>query len=213
MTINTSDAPTGRASLHATTGRLAAVATALLLVLFLVLSVSRAAFTIDTVNPGNSVSASGISLTDNDDNSAMYAATNVDPTTTLTHCINVTYTGGFDVPPVHLYVPTVAPGALAQYLNVKVELGVADSLVTPAPAFSTDCTGFVPDVTVGPPTALGTIYDGSLAAIGNDYATGITAWDPAATETRPFRFTVTVGSDPTAAGTSALWDFTWETQG
>lgn len=225
MSTTTPAGATSRASLHATTGRIAAVATALLLVLFLVLSVSRAAFTATTANDGNSVSTGTVSLTDDDLGAAMFVtdptdpddgqpteyAANLGPNDSVEHCINVTYDGAFDPQMVRLYIdPAQAPGGtLAQYLDVEILLGTVS-----ASSFNT-CVGFVPDPLVGGINPGRIEFDtlANIAANHQSYATGINTWDPAGTgETRAFKFIVTVQNNPAAAGLAATnWGVTWET--
>ncbi len=205
--------PLARSSLHATAARLAAVATALLLVMFLVLSVSRAAFTATTENAGNSISAGDLALTDDDGEAAMFfELTDIGPNDPQVNCIKVTYTGDFDPAMIRFYVPAdLAPaGDLAPYLDVKVELGAPASLG----GFG-DCTGFVPDPTVNLLDP-GVVADGTLANMAankTDYSSGYDAWDPSASDSRVFRFTVEVRNDAGAIGQSATgWGFRWETQ-
>jgi len=112
-------------------------------------------------------------------------------------CIRVTLDSDGDVPePVVLYAAEVR-GALAQYLDLTVEVG-------PDGGFG-DCSAFVPDAV---------LFTGTLADFGaghGAFGSGLTAWEPlAAGESRSFRFTAAVRDLPEAEGLSAGFGFTWE---
>ena len=220
MNTPTLDSPQ-RASLQSTTGRIAAVATALLLVLFLVLSVSRAAFTASTDNNGNTVTAGGVTLTDNDAGQVLFTIENAAPGEPDEQCIDVRYECAFDSGDVDMYVrptdPATSLGDLAPFLNVTVD--IVDLGDVPLVANPThDCTVFnaaagigglgLPLPLTGPAS---TIYDGALSDFASDHATGEFAF-AAEQGTHAFRITVEVQNDPAAAGLSAGWDFVWETQ-
>ncbi len=188
-------------SLHATVGRLGAIGTALLLVTFLVMSVSRAAFTSSTDNASNSVSTGSILLTDNDSGSSMFNATGLLPLVPVVNCIQVDYAGSLDPTAVALYATAPPTGLLDTYLTLKIEIGPAN-----ADLFGT-CTSFAPT---------STLYNASLesfATTHSSYGTGLSTWNPAAgSEGRAFRFTVTVQDISAAAGTTTSFGFTWETR-
>jgi hypothetical protein len=182
--------------------RLAAVAGALLLVMFLVVSVSRAAFVDTTDNVGNSMATGTLSLTDDDLAVAMFAnVTNLVPGNTVTNCINVDYAGSLDPTAVQLYTAGAPTGALGAYLDLVIEIGTGGGFG--------GCTGFTPS---------SSLYTGTLAGVAgfatlhSDYSTGLTTWDPAGAENRTFRFTLTVQDQPAAAGASSTFGFTWETR-
>ena len=78
------------------TGRLlgyAAVPAALLLSGAMVFQSSQAAFTASTSNGPESWSAGTVALTDDDATSVIVSATNLRPGSTVTKCINITYSG------------------------------------------------------------------------------------------------------------------------
>lgn len=188
-------------SLQATTVRLAAVGTALLLVVFLVVTASRAAFSATTINAGNSVSTGTVTLTDDDSGTAMFdTLSNLAPLSTATRCIHVDYTGSIDPDPVLLYIDTTPTGTLDQYLDLTVEIGPDN-----ADAFGA-CTSF---------SASSTLFSGTLesfASTHDSYANGLSTWDPSGVESRTFRFVITVQDDAGANGQSAGWGFTWATE-
>lgn len=193
----------GRASLQSTTGRIAAVATALLLVLFLVLSVSRAAFTANTENPNNSIDVGGVTLTDNDADAALFtiAAADALPGADIVRCIQVRYEGNFSSGNVKMYAtgldgadPEVDPplpiGDLAGFVNITVEsieLGdvpLTPEVITPAvPAIVEDLANGIVAVP-GIPAIHCTVFDvleGALIApetVATDYATATLAAFP-----------------------------------
>ncbi|BAN02751.1 hypothetical protein YM304_24370 [Ilumatobacter coccineus YM16-304] len=224
--------PTERSSLHATTGRIAAVGTALLLVLFLVLSVSRAAFTASTSNDNNSASsAAGITLTDNDAGFALFTtavdplnplasgnAADLTPATPVEQCIRVQYDGDFTSGDVMMYVTGIdAADTLADYLNVRV-----DRLATPGdPVAFTETPGNqLHDCAYmnaqDPPEALpnannDNIYNGTLADFPATHADNLSSM-PGSDGVYTFRITIAVQDDPEAAAKDATWNFVWETQ-
>jgi hypothetical protein len=112
-------------------------------------------------------------------------------------CIRVTLDGDVLTEPVRLYAAEVQ-GALAQYLDLTVEVG-------PDGGVFGDCSGFVPG---------STLFSGTLSDFGAGhgyYDAGLSAWAPLALgESRSFRFTVTVRDVPDAEGLSAGFGFTWE---
>ena len=85
-----------RTSVQATVARMTAIAGPFVVVTFLVLSASRAAFTATTANSGNSVAAGTVSLVDNDVGAAMFALTDLSPGANFDRCIEVEYTGSID---------------------------------------------------------------------------------------------------------------------
>ncbi len=200
--INPEEMPRrGKSSLNATAARLGAVGTALLLVVFLVLSVSRAAFVSTTDNASNSVSTGSLSLTDDDSGTAMFSSvTGLVPLNTVTRCIQIDYAGSINPVPVLLYASGAPTGTLGTYLDLTIEIGP-----TNADAFFS-CASFA---------ASSTLYTGTLAGFAStydSYANGLTTWDPAGTDARTFRVTVTVQDNPLAAGLTAGWGLTWETR-
>ena len=178
--------------------RLGAVVAALLFVAFLVVSVSRAAFVATTENAANSVSTGTVVLTDDDSGVAMFNnITNLGPLDVRSHCIVVEYSGSLNPAAIRLYSAGAPTGTLASYLNLSIDMGTGGTFA--------DCTGF---------TSSSTLYTGTLDGFATtypDYANGLTTWDPAGpTETRTFKFTLTVQDVAAAAGKTAGFGFTWE---
>ena len=148
-----------------------------------------AAFSATTSNTGNSFSTGSVTLSNNLGASAMFSVTDMAPLQVEgPECIEVTYTGSLDAA-VTLYGTTDA-GGLDAFLDLVVEKGAT-------------CAAFgVPDE----------LYNGTLAAYPDDFATGIV--DPDATwtsgETAAYQFTVTLQNDPLAQGLDVEQAFTWE---
>ena len=143
-----------------------------------------------------------IDLTDDSAGTAMFSdELSLVPGVPDEQCIQVTFDGSVDPQPVVLYAQSV-DGALAPFLDLTVETGPTDGGV-----FG-DCSGFVPTAE---------LFSGTLADFGaahTGYDSGLGTWDPSgATESRSFRFTVTVRDDPVAEGLSAGFGFTWEARG
>ncbi len=197
------DANGGRSGTAMT--RFSAIGTAIILVGFLVMSVSRAAFVATTDNIDNYAETGQLTLTDNDLGVAMFpevgAATMTDGDS-MESCITVTYAGDYDPNAVKVYLAS-ATGGLAPHLSVKIE----QSTIVGITAGFDNCLGFV---------AESILYDGPLPALGGDYTNGVGTWDPTDTLdlTRSYRFTVTVTPvNGGGAGSTADFGFTWETQG
>ena len=171
----------------------------------MVLTTSRAAFSAQTQNTANSISAGDVDLVDDDSGSAMFSVTNMAPGDTTQACIAVTYQGTIaDPSAVKLYSGGFTDsGTLADELDITVEVGTGGS--------SAGCTGFTPSSTVFATNTL-TNFDTTHA----NYTNGAVGWDPASTpESRTFRFTITLPSDATDSVqgdsvTSLI--FTWEVQ-
>ncbi len=204
-----------RSSLHATTGRIAAVATALLLVAFLVLSVSRAAFTASTANANNSITTDAfVTLRDNDNDVALFTVVDATPTDSFERCIHVQYEGSpsAGANDINLYVTDLTTGGpglgnLAPYLNVDVDVVRIDDDDFADPA-APDC-----DVFEAEAGATG-VYDGLLSAFGTDYDGGATAFpapDPDEIATYAFKVTIDVANVAAASTANAGWSFVWET--
>ena len=214
-THHTVHAGRGRSSIQAVTGRIAAVFGAVAVCGFLVMSVSRAAFTASTGNDNNSVSAGDeIVVSDDDAGVALFSATGVTPTTEIEKCVRVDYSGDFSSGDLMLYATPVSPavdlGVLATYLNIDVDR--IDTSAVPYAALpgdaTHDCTAFnAVDVV----TPADNIYSGTLAAFPSAHSDNLSAM-PGVDGTYSFRFTISVVDDPAAAGESAEWNFVWETQ-
>ena len=125
------------------TVRVVAFSAAMLLLTMLVVTRSQAAFTASTSNTGNGFTAGDLSLFDDDDDTAMFNATGMVPGSSVTECITVTYDGDVTPAPVRLY--GTGTGALAPFLDLRIEVGTGGS--------SSSCAGFTPS---------GTLFDDTL---------------------------------------------------
>jgi hypothetical protein len=165
------------------------------------------AFSSQTANAGNTFAAGTVLIADNDLGDAMLSLSNAQPGSTDTSCILVTYSGSL-ASTVRLY--GTVTGALASYLNVTVTRGD-----DPDPVFD-DCQNFQPDNTDYIGAGNGVVYQGLLSAFPANYTGGLvdpTAGAPetwSSSESRVYRFVVTVADDNAAQGLSATASFSWE---
>ena len=177
--------------------RLTAIVAAMVLLSFVIVTSSRAAFTDTTDNTGNSFDSGSVIITDDDGGSAMFAATAMTPGEPVIECIELTYSGSLVPADVRMY--GVSAGVLATYLDTTIEIGTGGSFG--------DCTGF---------SAGSTLYTGTLAnfsATHTDWASGLATFTaPANPTSQTLRFTVDVQNDPLAMSQSATATFTWEAQ-
>jgi hypothetical protein len=160
-----------------------------------------AAFTATVSNTGDSIASGTVTISDNDASTALYALTNQGPGASTQRCIHVTYTGSLPAT-VHLYRTGTLTNGTA--FNLQIERGSGVTGAFPS------CTGF---------TSAATIYTGTLAGLGTNFATGVDAkgssW--AQNDGVDYRVTISVVDDPTpnahatvvSSGTHA---FTWEAQ-
>lgn len=119
------------------------------------------AFSSQTDNPGNVVTAGSVTLADNDAGTALYTLTAAKPGDSQTSCIKVTYSGTLNAN-VRIYTPSTI-GELGPNVTLKIEPGTQTT-----PSFPS-CTGFTPD-------SGGALFEGTLssfAAEHNSYANGI----------------------------------------
>lgn len=119
------------------------------------------AFSSQTDNPGNVVTAGSVTLSDNDSGAALYALTAAKPGDSQQSCIKVTYTGTLNSN-VRIYTPS-SIGELGPNVTLKIEPGTQTT-----PSFPS-CTSFTPD-------SGGALFEGTLAAFGSEhstYATGL----------------------------------------
>jgi predicted ribosomally synthesized peptide with SipW-like signal peptide len=79
------------------------------------------AFSSQTDNPGNVVTAGTVALADNDAGSALYSIANAKPGDSQVSCVKVTYSGSLDAS-VRLYTPSTI-GALGPSVSLKIEPG------------------------------------------------------------------------------------------
>jgi hypothetical protein len=168
------------------------------------------AFSSQTENSGDVITAGTVTLEDNDGGVALYNVTNAKPGEAKTSCIKVTYKGSLPAT-VKLYTPTTTIGALGPYVNLKVEAGTQTSSTFPS------CNEFTP-LASNP-----TVYEGTLTAFATEhgsYANGITTNPAGATKwetnnARVYRFTATLSSSaPESAqgATTGSHAFRWEAQ-
>jgi camelysin-like metallo-endopeptidase len=167
------------------------------------------AFSSQTDNPGNVVTAGTVTLSDNDGGSALYSLTAAKPGDSATSCIEVTYDGTLDAT-VKLFTPS-SIGDLGPHVDLMIEPGTQAS-----PSFPS-CSGFTPD-------AGGALFDGTLASfaaahdsyangLADDPGTSATAWET--DDTVVYRVTATLAADAPAdaqgdsTGTHTL---RWEAQ-
>lgn len=167
------------------------------------------AFSGTTKNEGNSFATGTVTIADNDTNNAMFSLTGLRPGQTGSagaKCIKVDYTGSLAAN-VRLYGSTTS-GNLGTYLDVKVTRG---TLVLPS---GFDCSTFTADATEYiSGQGSGVIYNGTLSAFPNAWATGIQY--PASTwsngTSAAYKFEAAVQDDNGAQGQNATGvTFTWE---
>ncbi|MDX6214281.1 MAG: hypothetical protein QOF82_3368 [Frankiales bacterium] len=169
---------------------------------------SYAAFSGTTSNPGNSLTAGTVTLTDAANGSAMLTATGLKPGSTGTACLELTY-GGNLAAATKLYVAggdltTTTPSNLAPYLTLKVDEGAGSAA---------NCSDFVPSANDYNPTGSTALTLTTFASSATSFANGVGAWMPAgAGATRDYRFTWTVQDNNAAQGLNATVTFTWEAQ-
>lgn len=192
-----SRAPRARVGVALSAGTAAVVSS------LLVWQSSYSAYNAPTSNPPNNWATGTVALTDDDSNTALFAASNLKPGSTGTKCIVVTSNGSLPSA-VKLYGTGYSTtNALGASLLLSVTQGTGGSFGS--------CTGFTPLATGS------SVYSGTLAAFtASNYATGLGTWAPTGTagETRTFQFTYTVDANApnsTQAGTASI-GFTWEAQ-
>jgi hypothetical protein len=187
----------------ATTARLAAAGVGLAAAGVLVIQGSNAAFTANTDNNGNSVSAGTVLLEDDDANTKLFDVTGLNGGQTLTRCINVTYKGSL-TSDVKLY-GTVGGTGLAPGINTTVDVGTGA-----AGGASFGCGGFTQD-------DAGAEFTGTLAGFGTahtNFSNGVGENDDATNPTtKSYRVSMTLSNDDSYQGKNATVSFTWEAQG
>jgi predicted ribosomally synthesized peptide with SipW-like signal peptide len=166
------------------------------------------AFSSTTSNPGNEFQAGTVTLSDNDSGTALYNNLAAKPGTTVTKCINVTYTGSLDAD-VKLYVPE-SIGALGAYTDLTITPGTQTT-----PSFPS-CTGFTP-------ASGGSIFNGTLSAFATahnawsnglgTYPSGATKWTTNNNVVYQITATVDAATPDTAQGaTTNSHSLTWQSQ-
>ena len=170
---------------------------------------SYSAYSATTVNPTSNWATGTVALTDDDNNTAAFTASNLKPGSTGSRCIVVSSTGSLPAS-VKLYGTGAATTkALASDINLTVTQGTGGSFGS--------CTGYAP-LTSG-----SSVYTGTLAGFGStatSFSNGLGSWTTAGVptggtaETRTYQLTYTVNpntTNDTQGGTAAL-GFTWEAQ-
>ena len=170
---------------------------------------SYSAYSATTVNPASNWATGTVALTDDDNNTAAFTATNLKPGSTGSRCIVVSSTGSLPSS-VKLYGTGAATTkALASDINLTVTQGTGGSFGS--------CTGYTP-LTNGSGVSSGTLAD--FGATATSFNTGVGSWSTTGSgtvanpETRTYQLTYTVKADATndtQGGTAAL-GFTWEAQ-
>jgi hypothetical protein len=149
-----------------------------------------AALSSTTANPGNSMQAGTVALTDNDGGSAMLSLNSAPLGASDTSCIKTSYSGSL---PSNVRHYASATGALSPYLNLKVTRG------TGANTFD-NCSDFTGDTSNYFGKGAGVIYDGKLSNYPSSWATGIV--DPGAGN----QYSSMVGATPGLVGYWRLGD-------
>lgn len=180
----------------------AAALTALALVVFMIASVTRAAWTDTTRNDGNAWDTGTVSLTDSQNGTAMFTVDNLAPGDVVTRSITVTNAGslpldvklyGENLQATEITNSLLETEKLSEYLNVKI---------------GTTSGGH--DVYTG--TGIGTLL--GFATDHTGWANGTSAIDLAAGGTQTYYLWVELDSDTPQGfeGASAEIDFVWEGQ-
>ena len=170
---------------------------------------SYSAYSATTVNPTSNWTTGTVALTDDDNNTAAFTASNLKPGSTGSRCIVVSSTGSLPAS-VKLYGTGAATTkALASDINLTITQGTGGSFGS--------CTGYAP-LTSGSSVYTGTLAGFSSAA--TNFSNGLGTWTTAGTgtvanpETRTYQLTYSVRTETTndtQGGTAAL-GFTWEAQ-
>jgi len=129
------------------------------------------AFSSQTDNPGNVITAGTVTLEDNDGGSALYALTAAKPGDSKASCIKVTYKGSLPAT-VRLFTPSTI-GELGPQVTLKIEAGTQASASFPS------CEGFTAF------SSGGTLFEGTLssfAAEKNSFANGISTFPTGTTK-------------------------------
>ena len=170
---------------------------------------SYSAYSATTVNPTSNWATGTVALTDDDNNTAAFTASNLKPGSTGSRCIVVSSTGSLPSA-VKLYgTGATTTKALASDINLTVTQGTGGSFGS--------CTGDTP-LTSG-----ASVFTGTLAGFGStatSFSTGVGTWNTAgvasgaAAETRTYQISYSVRTETTndtQGGTAAI-GFTWEAQ-
>ncbi|WP_267421722.1 MULTISPECIES: hypothetical protein [unclassified Curtobacterium] len=166
----------------------------------LIATASYAAFSDTTENAGNSWRTGAVTLTDDDQGTALFDVADLVPGSTGSNCITVT-ANTTNASTVKLYTAAQSDDdTLPKHLNMTVQRG---SLGTPG-----DCTTF---------TSTSTVHDGTLAGLLelDSFGEGLDAWAPAtgtASATYQFDYDLDTDTPNTAQSSEAGTTFVWEAQ-
>jgi predicted ribosomally synthesized peptide with SipW-like signal peptide len=167
------------------------------------------AFSSQTDNPGNVITAGTVVLEDNDGGSALYSLTAAKPGESKASCIKVTYKGSLPAT-VKLFTPSTI-GELGPFVNLKIEAGTQASGTFPS------CEGFAAFGTGG------TLFEGTLSAFATEkdsfangistFPTGTTKWETNNTVVYRVTATLSASAPDTAQGkTTGAHIIRWEAQ-
>jgi hypothetical protein len=172
--------------------------------------ITFAAYTATNDNTGNVVGSGTVKLSNNGDGSSMLSLSAAVPGATTSACIKVTYDGSLPAT-VRLYGTTTGSG-LDAYLDLKITRGT----YSPSdPAFKS-CTNFQADGTNYIGAGNGVIYNGTLQAFPDDYASGVVdpqsgspeSWTTG--EPHVYKIEATLQSNFAAQNEDATQAFKWE---
>lgn len=158
---------------------------------------SLAAFSATTANPGNSLDAGTVILTDDDVGAAMVTAPGLKPGTSGSRCLVLSY-GGSLAATIRLYASAVS-GSLAPYLRMELEAGTGGT--------NGSCTGFAPQQR---------FFDDTITQLGTStisWSTGVGNWGPSGPgQSRTVRLTWTLDANAPngTQGGSGSVNLTWE---
>jgi hypothetical protein len=173
----------------------------LLLIALCLVPIARASFSGGTSTRSNSFNAGSVVLGDDDAGGALFSVSSLQPGSSGSQCIALSYTGSLPAQ-VRLFVrPGDLTGSgLARYLTIGITEGSGGGYGS--------CTGF---------TAAATDYTGTLndfATTSTDWASGVGTFAPAAAgQARVYRIAYTLTAGASAAGLASQLQFTWQAQG
>jgi hypothetical protein len=176
------------------TARVLAAALAALLVSFLVIDRSAAAFKATSENAGNTFIPGQVTLNDDDAGAPLFELPAIVPGQLIENCISVTYEGS--VFPATVRLSGEGSGPLAPSLLMKVEAGDGGRF--------DDCEGFRPT---------SPLFDGTLATFlhGHGARDGLEVFRPVVgAPARTFRFTFGLPEDFVDQGAQSTAAFQWE---
>ncbi|GLY28237.1 hypothetical protein [Kineosporia sp. NBRC 101731] len=176
---------------------LAVVPAGLLLLALCLAPATFSAFSSGTDNGNSTFNAGSVSLGDDDAGAAMFTVNSLQPGSTGSRCIAVTYTGSLPAQ-VRMYVSAGdLTGTLAPYLTLTVTEGAGGGFGS--------CSGF---------SAASTAWTGTLdhlASTATGWASGVGSFTPTANgQVRVYRVVYTLTAGSAAAGRSSQVRLSWE---